>query len=810
MLILADEHGILRYEDGSKVNTRDYLLTKPYIKRYYDYNTKNQSAINLYVLLKKLGVKNCNEHLQIFNPQLIGVDPWDPLLKDNVKLQIIQECMHNYWYVYREILKVNNGLDPFDLNIFNYTAIYFMLRNINFFLEASRQLGKTQVISTHSGIEHNFGRNINMASTHYDAAMGAKNLNKIEAIIQTFPSWMQFFNKSVGKTDKKTGLSEIKSKAKSAGKKQSMKNEMFNNLIELFVIGQQESKADNAGRGGTIPCWFMDELAATKHNKIAFESLNQTTKEAKAIAKKDDRPFGYRLLGTPGKLDTPEGQWMQENLLSRYIPMNENSLEVLDMTEDEIREYAKQRSIDQIFHIKYEFDIIGKDADWFSDRCEGQSVDGIRRELLLIWEDVSSASPFPATELATLTTYAEKKEKKSYSLNMDIAGLTNEVFIDIYPQGDELYSDWIDFFTYNYREGIVVGVDVSRGLGGPNDSTVYSFVDVNTGVLVGLIKNNTLEMNDLVLLTKGLCEIAIKNGIKMALAIERNDGTSTALIQSLKYMPHIQPFLIPFPAAEWKLNNAFDTNVDYEYLDEYGQSQKSDFGFAMNGAARDKIIALIQLLVRKYTRCIAVTDLVDEIKTLVVYSKKNVNGGTTTKIAAAPGKHDDIVMSVGHAYNAMYYYASILKRRHGIIVDVKKWLINENRTAFSFSNRPPSARITVTFKEVEGVMQEIFYDNKYNKVLTEEEVDQILSEENPTDKYVSDAHYKPKEEVKIVDEMYERSVERFKQIGSNNIKVVSNEDYDLYKNGLAESNNIYDDNCVNMMNEMLSLAEQKF
>ena len=317
-------------------------------------------------------------------------------------------------------------------------------------------------------------------------------------------------------------------------------------------------------------------------------------------------------------------------------------------------------------------------------------------------------------------------------------------------------------------------------------------------------------MNDLVLLTKGLCEIAIKNGIKMALAIERNDGTSTALIQSLKYMPHIQPLLIPFPAAEWKLNNAYDTNVDYEYMDEYGQPQKSDFGFAMNGAARDKIIALMQLLVRKYTRCIAVTDLVDEIKTLVVYSKKNVNGGTTTKIAAAPGKHDDIVMSVGHAYNAMYYHASILKRRHGIIVDVKKWLINENRTAFSFSNRPPSARITVTFKEVEGVMQEIFYDNKYNKVLTEEEVDKILSEENPTDKYVSDANYKPKEEVRIVDEMYERSVERFKHIGSDNIKVVTNEDYDLYKNGLADSNNIYDDNCVNMMNEMLSLAEQKF
>ena len=139
--IRIDEEGVLVYEDGSKVNTRDYLLTKPYIKRYYDYNTKNASAINLYVLLKKLGVKNCNEHLQIFNPQLIGVDPWDPLLKDSVKMAIIQECRHNYWYIYREILKVDNGTAPFDINIFNYTAIYFMLRNINFFLEASSFYG---------------------------------------------------------------------------------------------------------------------------------------------------------------------------------------------------------------------------------------------------------------------------------------------------------------------------------------------------------------------------------------------------------------------------------------------------------------------------------------------------------------------------------------------------------------------------------------------------------------------------------------------------------------------------------------------
>jgi len=74
MNIVTDENGILRYEDGTKVNTRDYLLTKPYIKRYYDFNTKNISALNTitksllkqnqklfkmgekYFILKKIGI----------------------------------------------------------------------------------------------------------------------------------------------------------------------------------------------------------------------------------------------------------------------------------------------------------------------------------------------------------------------------------------------------------------------------------------------------------------------------------------------------------------------------------------------------------------------------------------------------------------------------------------------------------------------------------------------------------------------------------------------------------------------------------
>ena len=63
MDIIRDQRGRLAYAHNLHlVNTRDYLLTKKYIPRYYDYNTKNTSAINLHILLKKLGIKNNNEH----------------------------------------------------------------------------------------------------------------------------------------------------------------------------------------------------------------------------------------------------------------------------------------------------------------------------------------------------------------------------------------------------------------------------------------------------------------------------------------------------------------------------------------------------------------------------------------------------------------------------------------------------------------------------------------------------------------------------------------------------------------------------
>lgn len=806
--IIVDQKGRLAYENGNLVNTRDYLLTKPYIERFYDYNTKNVSAINLHVLLKKLGIKNCNEHLQIFNPELIGVDPWDPLLKADVKRAIIAECRMNYWYAYREIIRVNNNTAPFDINISNYTAIYFMLRNMNFFLEASRQLGKTESVITHCGLEFNFERNIEMASAHYDSLMGTLNMAKIENVLKLLPTYLHFWNKVPGKETKDGGMS-VKDKTRSAAKKETLINSLFNNSIKKVVIGKNYIDAKNTGRGRSMPTWFIDEFPHIKFNEVAWGALNQTTKESKKVAIANNKPFGYRLLGTPGSLETKGGAWMYKNIKSKYLPINERTLEVLDLTEHELRKYAYDRSTEDIFHIKYGFDKIGKSAEWFADRCKGESTPTIRSELLLIWEDNSTTSPFPASQLTALTNYSLNKKAVKYRIRDYIPELMSDVDISIYPQGEELYETWVDFFSYNYLDGIVVGVDVSQGIGGDTDSTVYTFVDAKTGCIVAIIKDNTLEINDLVILTKGLIEILTGNGVKVAFAIERNDGTSTALIQQIKYMTHIQPHIMVFPAVQWKLQNP-NITVDYEFMDENGVKNRYDYGLKIDNNIRTGMMNHIQTLVKKYSRCIAIPELVSEIKSLVFYNSRTSNG-IVTKIAAASGRHDDMVMSAAHAYNALFNHHTMLKNRHHIIVDSNNFLLNEGMVAFTLANLKPNARVSIRPREINGKLYELYWDNVENKELSKDEAMVLLDAENVDKRsnYTKDGKdnntnksIENKSEDEITNDLFKQ---RFGNIASDNVKIASQEDFDLMKHGLNKDkpNDLYDQALTRMMNGLL-------
>lgn len=113
---------------------------------YYDYNTTNKSFLDMYLYLKSINIKNNNFMLIINNKELIGVDPYDPNLSDNLKSKIIKECKENIYYFLREVMRIpeqGGGSSRYELNRANCAQLFCFLNNRINWLSAPRFLRKT-------------------------------------------------------------------------------------------------------------------------------------------------------------------------------------------------------------------------------------------------------------------------------------------------------------------------------------------------------------------------------------------------------------------------------------------------------------------------------------------------------------------------------------------------------------------------------------------------------------------------------------------------------------------------------------------
>ncbi|MBR2245588.1 MAG: hypothetical protein IJ880_00945, partial [Bacilli bacterium] len=62
-----------------------------YLKPYYQMSTNNKSFIDMHHYLKAIGVKNNKFMLVLYDPDLDGVDPFDPSLSLQMKAKILKE-----------------------------------------------------------------------------------------------------------------------------------------------------------------------------------------------------------------------------------------------------------------------------------------------------------------------------------------------------------------------------------------------------------------------------------------------------------------------------------------------------------------------------------------------------------------------------------------------------------------------------------------------------------------------------------------------------------------------------------------------
>jgi hypothetical protein len=160
----------------------------------YDYKTKNLSFVKIFKFLKDAGVKNNKFFLQLNDPALQGVDPYDPDLSDEMKMRVQVEVMNNFWYFLREIIRIpeTGGFIQFQLHRANLAQMFMMENNMNMIEVLPRQHGKTiGAVCRYLWVYHFGTINTNMIFSNKQYADSQLNIKRFNDITDLLPAYLK-------------------------------------------------------------------------------------------------------------------------------------------------------------------------------------------------------------------------------------------------------------------------------------------------------------------------------------------------------------------------------------------------------------------------------------------------------------------------------------------------------------------------------------------------------------------------------------------------------------------------------------------
>lgn len=483
------------------VNTQNTIVQTV----YKQYSTNNQSFLDMHYFLKAKGIKNNDFHLLIIDADLARIDPRDPNIGQMYKSRILRECLINYWYFIREIVRIPvegeiNGI-KFKLHRGNLALNFGFTMNWNMFIELPRQQGKTISICCRLLWEFNFGsRNSSFMfinKKHEDAKL---NLARVKKIRKLLPSYLQLADE-VGVSGKKI---------KVANRAETLDHPINGNSIVTLPSARSKALANQLGRGCTQPRQWYDEFAFIPHVKDVYMSATPAYKTASMNAKANRNPYGIIISTTPGDLTTEEGQTafaMKENA----IPFNEV---FYDRTQQELDDMIYGNDNSNFIYIRFTYQQLGMSEEWFREMVIELQKDWstIRREVLLEWASISDKSPFTKEDLNV------------------VKGLIKEP-VDTIMIGPKLYQMYI-YERFDMRFPPIIGVDVSGGYN--KDSSAITIIDSKTTRVVGCLNCNYISTGDLARVIQELVMRYMPNAI---VNVERNGGFGSSVISYLLQTP---------------------------------------------------------------------------------------------------------------------------------------------------------------------------------------------------------------------------------------------------------------------------------
>lgn len=595
-------------------------------KIYYQMSTSNKSFINMHYYLKSIGIKNNKFMLSLFDPDLAGVDPYDPSLSLTMKMKITREIQRNYWYFLREVVRVTANGNPrgirYELNRGNLAFNFCSMYNMNIFFEMPRQVGKTMAAIVRYLYVYNFASaNSNITFMNKQNQDAKRNLESFKAVRDLLPSWLQLSQEfSVVNGKKKKLPSTV----------QTIQHPVNHNIIRTVPGARNETAAANLLRGQTITMWWADEWAFTAFNSTIYVNSMPALNKAFINAKRANVPYGITITTTPGRLSTFEGQFAYD-MIQNATPFNERWY---DLSYDQIMEIINNNMNSIFVYIKYSYKQLGLGEKWFYDQCKNmmwKMVD-IRREILLEWIDTPENSPFSQDDLETLRGIIHEPIREVLILNKYPFKIYNTISLSI---------------TGSPIDPPIIGVDVSGGY--KRDYTAISVIDSRTTQYIGGLKCNYMSIPDLartlIWMVKSMMPNAVVN-------IERNGGFGASLIAKLKEPGGIKDNLY-YEVKERILE---------ETSDELGRPVRVKrktkvYGLDSSKGSRDLLIEILRERMERHKDKMPSPTMYDELSKMVV--KK------TGKVEHSDNSHDDLVFSYLMALY-VWYEGKYLKENFNI------------------------------------------------------------------------------------------------------------------------------------------------
>ena len=467
---------------------------------YYHHSTSNKSFIDMAMYLKDRGIKHYEFMLLLLDPDLAGVDPYDPRLSTVMKTKILRECLYNPWYFIREVVRIPQagkaGGIPFVLHRGNLAMLFCLMLNLNTMCILPRQTGKTYCAVVWYLYLFNFGTNsseISFLNKKFDDSKN--NLSRVKDTRELLPSYLRM--------DQMFGPDG--SKLKGRNSVESMTHPINRNIIRTVASARDKTSAASLMRGRTTSIIYIDEYAFIKHNKIIYMNMVPAWNTAANNAKVNHKPYGMLITTTPGMLATEEGQYCFD-AMGNATKFNEGWY---DLTYNEIMDIINTNERSTFVYIEYSYQQLGYSEQWFRDLCRNMELDwdAIRREVLLEWSPSVENSPFRKEDLDTIR-------------NLLRAPIGSFMVFNKYPI--------LVYERMDPKHVPLIGCDVSGGY--QRDSSAITIVDSWTTRVTAEFNCNWIPTLDLAAV---ILELVTKYMPNAVVNIERNGGFGATVIAKL-------------------------------------------------------------------------------------------------------------------------------------------------------------------------------------------------------------------------------------------------------------------------------------